>query len=82
MPIIPVVLYFAWVTSISLTELKLLSLFTRKHYLEDLKLAEGRPQTQIVCKEKRACILQKQPTYGGQPFFQMATPDKGMQAFL
>jgi hypothetical protein len=33
-------------------------------------------------QKQRAFILQKQPACGDQPFFEMATPDKGMQAFL
>jgi hypothetical protein len=33
-------------------------------------------------QKQKAFILQKQPACGGLPFFEMAIPDKGMQAFL
>jgi hypothetical protein len=33
-------------------------------------------------QRQRVFILQKQPAFKGQTFFEMVTPEKGMQAFL
>jgi hypothetical protein len=47
------------------------------------KIAEGRPQTQIICKDKECLFCRKNQHVGGQSFFlfvfcfEMVTPDKG-----
>jgi hypothetical protein len=32
-------------------------------------------------QDQRAFIMQKRSVWAGQPFFEVATPDKGVQAF-
>lgn len=49
------------------------------------KTTKRRPQTQIVFEDREHLFfrnIQHAPGQGGQPFSQMATPDKGVQAFL
>lgn len=50
---------------------------------EGLEIAEGRPQTQIACKDKEHLFCRNNG-YAGvgegcQPFFKMAAPDIGAQ---
>lgn len=45
-----------------------------------MKIAEG--SLEIQYPNQSRVIVQKQSSYRGQPFIDIATPDKGIKAFL